>query len=90
MFCAVLCGVMLHMAEQPKWPRWTALEQMRWDAGLNHRALGEKAGLDHETVRAIELGLRYGRPDTLKKLATALGTTVAHLRETRPTERIAS
>lgn len=59
-------------------PSVIRLEQLRYDAGLNPRELGEKVGLSHQTIRDIEAGVKP-RPATAKALADHFGITATEL-----------
>jgi len=51
----------------------TALATHRRRRGLTQRQLGEIAGVAHTTVQQLESLNRGAYPQTLRKLATALG-----------------
>ncbi len=55
------------------------LRQIREARGLSLRALAEKAGLTYVALLRMELGQTDPRLGTLRKLAKALGVTVADL-----------
>jgi transcriptional regulator with XRE-family HTH domain len=50
-----------------------ALAAHRWRRGLTQRQLGEISGVAHTTVQKLESLRRGAYPQTLRKLATALG-----------------
>ncbi len=51
------------------------LKRLREIMGLSRAELAEKAGLSRRTIEAYELGLRTPGPQSLRKLADALGVT---------------
>jgi transcriptional regulator with XRE-family HTH domain len=55
------------------------LRAARQKAGLTQSELAELAGVARGTVHRLEILERGGYPRTLRKLATALGVTPAHL-----------
>jgi transcriptional regulator with XRE-family HTH domain len=55
------------------------LRAARQKAGLTQSELAELAGVARGTVHRLETLERGGYPRTLRKLATALGVTPAHL-----------
>jgi len=56
-----------------------ALATHRRQQGLTQRQLGELAGVAHTTVQQLESLKRGAYPQTLRKLATALGIDPAEL-----------
>ena len=56
-----------------------ALAAHRRRRGLTQRQLGELAGVAHTTVQRLESLSRGAYPQTLRKLATALGVEPADL-----------
>lgn len=50
------------------------LRTLRQGSGLSQRELGDRAGVSPGTVYRLENGLRGAYPQTMKKLASALGT----------------
>ena len=50
-----------------------SLKKIRESKGLSQKDLASAAGLARETVSRIELGIRYPRTDTVRKLCSALG-----------------
>nr|WP_237519135.1 helix-turn-helix transcriptional regulator [Streptomyces sp. SID5910] len=52
---------------------------LRHRAGLTQQALAERAGLDKQAVSLIENGHQSPRLDTAKRLAAALGISLAEL-----------
>lgn len=66
------------------------LKRARESLGLTGDELAEKAGVGIATVRGLEAGGRINpKTDTLKKLADALGITVAELQRQPATTPIA-
>ena len=55
--------------------------------GLTQRQLGELAGVAHTTVQQLESLRRGAYPQTLRKLATALGITPEELLHGESTQR---
>jgi DNA-binding XRE family transcriptional regulator len=55
--------------------------------GLTQRQLGELAGVAHTTVQRLESLKRGAYPQTLRKLATALGVASEELLHGESTER---
>ena len=55
--------------------------------GLTQRQLGELAGVAHTTVQQLESLSRGAYPQTMQKLAFALGVTPAELLHTKSTQR---
>lgn len=55
------------------------LRQIREVRGLSLRALADKAGVTYVALLRMELGQTDPRLGTLRKLAKALGVTVAEL-----------
>jgi transcriptional regulator with XRE-family HTH domain len=55
------------------------LAEHRRKGGLTQRELGELAGVAHTTVQRLESLGRGAYPQTLRKLATALGVEPADL-----------
>lgn len=63
------------------------LRELRRERGLSLEAVGFLAGVDQATVSRIERGLVAPRPETIVKLATALGISVKRLaRDLSPDE----
>jgi DNA-binding XRE family transcriptional regulator len=56
------------------------LRELRLDAGLSQQELADRAGLTREAVSMMETGKRNPYPRTMRKLAGALGVTVAEIR----------
>jgi transcriptional regulator with XRE-family HTH domain len=56
-----------------------ALAEHRRRRGLTQRQLGELAGVAHTTVQRLESLSRGAYPQTMQKLATALGVTPEEL-----------
>lgn len=65
-----------------------SLRQLREDQVLGQRDLAARAGISQQTIVDIEAGRITPRPQTVRKLATALGIEPAallvHLRADRP------
>lgn len=53
------------------------LRRIRRQMGLSLRALAREAGVGFNTVSQIERGIRYGRPQTRRAIARALGMPVS-------------
>jgi transcriptional regulator with XRE-family HTH domain len=60
---------------------------LRQAAGLQRRDLGARVGVSHSFIQRLELGSRVPSPETLARLARALGVSVAHLRRKLPEPR---
>jgi transcriptional regulator with XRE-family HTH domain len=56
------------------------LRDLRLDAGYSQAELAERAGLTREAISMMETGKRSPYPRTMRKLADALGVTVADIR----------
>jgi transcriptional regulator with XRE-family HTH domain len=59
----------------------------RYRRGLTQRQLGELAGVAHTTVQHLESLKRGAYPQTLRKLATALGVAPEELLQGESTQR---
>ncbi|HSK86406.1 MAG TPA: helix-turn-helix transcriptional regulator [Rubrobacter sp.] len=59
----------------------------RRQRGLTQRQLGELAGVAHTTVQRLESLSRGAYPQTMQKLATALGVAPEELLHTKSTQR---
>jgi putative transcriptional regulator len=59
------------------------IRELRLDAGLSQAELAEKAHLTRQGLSLIERGKRSPQPRTTRRLAEALGTTVAEIRKRR-------
>ncbi len=58
------------------------LKEMRLDAGLSQEELHEMTGVSRDTISRMETGDRPNpHPKTLRKLAEALGVSVADIRK---------
>ena len=55
------------------------LREIRRERGLSLEAVGYLAGVDQSTVSRIERGLVAPQPQTVVRLATALGISVKRL-----------
>jgi transcriptional regulator with XRE-family HTH domain len=64
-----------------------ALAAHRRQRGLTQRQLGELAGVAHTTVQRLESLSRGAYPQTLRKLATALGVAPEELLHGERTQR---
>ena len=64
-----------------------ALATHRWRRGLTQRQLGELAGVAHTTVQRLESLKRGAYPQTLRKVATALGIAPEELLHGESTQR---
>jgi transcriptional regulator with XRE-family HTH domain len=64
-----------------------ALAEHRRKRGLTQRELGELAGVAHTTVQRLESLSRGAYPQTLRKLATALGVASEELLHRDSSER---
>jgi transcriptional regulator with XRE-family HTH domain len=67
------------MSHSPPKP-WLTLRQRRIAAGLTPAQLAAESGLSTSYVEHLEAGRRRGTPDTVAKLAKALGVKSADLR----------
>jgi transcriptional regulator with XRE-family HTH domain len=65
----------------------TALAAHRRRRGLTQRQLGELADVAHTTVQQLESLSRGAYPQTLRKLATALGVAPEELLHRESTQR---
>jgi transcriptional regulator with XRE-family HTH domain len=63
------------------------LAEHRRRLGLTQRELGELAGVAHTTVQQLESLSRGAYPQTLRKLATALGVAPEELLDGESTQR---
>ncbi len=57
------------------------LREARLDKGLSQDELYQATGVSRDTISRIEGGTRNPHPRTLRKLASALGVSVADLRK---------
>jgi transcriptional regulator with XRE-family HTH domain len=64
-----------------------ALAAHRRRRGLTQRQLGELAGVAHTTVQRLESLKRGAYPQTMQKLATALGVDPEELLHRKDTQR---
>ena len=64
-----------------------ALAAHRRRQGLTQRQLGELAGVAHTTVQRLETLSRGAYPQTMQKLATALGVAPEELLHAESTQR---
>ena len=75
------------MMERSRSTQLPGLAAHRRRRGLTQRQLGELAGVAHTTVQRLESLRRGAYPQTLRKLATALGVTPAELLDGESTQR---
>lgn len=61
------------------WSMSSQIRRLRKERDLSQAALAELAGVEQGTISKIEIGTRRGDPETLSKIANALGVTVADL-----------
>ena len=64
----------------------TKMQRLRLEAGFSLRGLAKASGLAHDTVQEIESGKRSPHPGTVKRIADAIGCTVAELVDWQATE----
>jgi transcriptional regulator with XRE-family HTH domain len=57
------------------------MREARLDSGLSQEELHQATGVSRDTISRIEGGTRNPHPRTLRKIAQALGVTVADLRK---------
>jgi transcriptional regulator with XRE-family HTH domain len=57
------------------------IRELRLDAGLSQAELAELAHTTRQGISMIERGRRNPQPRTTRRLAEALGTTVAEIRK---------
>jgi transcriptional regulator with XRE-family HTH domain len=74
------------MMERSRSTPLPALAAHRRRGGLTQRQLGELAGVAHTTVQRLESLSRGAYPQTLQKLATALGVAPEELLHERNTQ----
>ena len=55
------------------------IKNARKKAGLTQKELGQKIGLSYQSIAQWENNLRKPKPETLQKLANALGITIWEL-----------
>jgi transcriptional regulator with XRE-family HTH domain len=67
------------MMERPRSTLLPGLAAHRYRRGLTQRQLGELAGVAHTTVQRLESLSRGAYPQTMQKLATALGVAPEEL-----------
>jgi transcriptional regulator with XRE-family HTH domain len=75
------------MLERSRSTPLPALAMHRRRLGLTQRELGELAGVAHTTVQRLESLRRGAYPQTLRKLATALGVAPEELLYGESTQR---
>jgi transcriptional regulator with XRE-family HTH domain len=75
------------MMERFRSTQLPALAAHRRRLGLTQRQLGELAGVAHTTVQRLESLKRGAYPQTMQKLATALGIAPEELLHGESTER---
>jgi transcriptional regulator with XRE-family HTH domain len=75
------------MIERSRSTPLPALAEHRRRRGLTQRQLGELAGVAHTTVQRLESLKRGAYPQTMQKLATALGVAPEELLHRESTQR---
>ena len=75
------------MIERSRSTSLPTLAAHRGRRGLTQRQLGELAGVAHTTVQRLESLKRGAYPQTMQKLATALGVAPQELLHTESTQR---
>jgi transcriptional regulator with XRE-family HTH domain len=75
------------MMERPRSTLLPGLAEHRRRRGLTQRQLGKLAGVAHTTVQRLESLSRGAYPQTMQKLATALGVAPEELLHTGSTQR---
>jgi transcriptional regulator with XRE-family HTH domain len=75
------------MIERPRSTLLPGLAEHRRRQGLTQRQLGELAGVGHTTVQQLESLSRGAYPQTMQKLATALGVAPEELLHVESTQR---
>jgi transcriptional regulator with XRE-family HTH domain len=75
------------MIERSRSTPLAALGAHRRRRGLTQRQLGELAGVAHTTVQRLESLSRGAYPQTMQKLATALGVAPEELLDGESTQR---
>jgi transcriptional regulator with XRE-family HTH domain len=75
------------MMERSRSTPLPALAAYRRRLGVTQRQLGELAGVAHTSVQQLESLKREAYPQTMQKLATALGVAPEELLEGESTER---
>ena len=60
-------------------PNGKRIQELRYERGLTQMALAENADVDQGHISRIESGDRGATPTVLKRLADALGVTVADI-----------
>lgn len=63
------------------------IRRRRIEAGLNRKALAEKAGISPQHMSLIENGTAGASPRVLAQLAAALGCTIADLMPPEPSPK---
>jgi transcriptional regulator with XRE-family HTH domain len=77
----------VRMIESSRSTPLPALAAHRRRRGLTQRQLGELAGVAHTTVQRLESLKRGAYPQTMQKLATALGVDPEELLHRKDTQR---
>jgi transcriptional regulator with XRE-family HTH domain len=77
----------VRMMERSRSTPLPALAEHRRQRGLTQRQLGELAGVAHTTVQRLESLKRGAYPQTMQKLATALGIAPEELIHAESTQR---
>ena len=75
------------MIERSRSTPLPALAEHRRKKGLTQRQLGQLAGVAHTTVQQLESLSRGAYPQTIQKLATALGIAPEELLHAESTQR---
>ncbi len=75
------------MIERSRSTPLPGLAEHRLRRALTQRQLGEHAGVAHTTVQRLESLKRGAYPQTMQKLATALGVAPEELLHTESTQR---
>jgi transcriptional regulator with XRE-family HTH domain len=62
------------------------MKNLRSRLGITQEQLAERANLTHSYIGAVEIGQRYPKPETLEKIAKALGVDTPELFSLADTE----
>lgn len=63
-----------------------AIQRLRYERGYNTTQLASRAGLSRPAMSRIENGRLAGSPSSLKRIADALGVSVAAITMTKPAD----